>query len=181
MLDIPLGTSAQLQKTAQKSACCTSRTQEDSACCTSLSGHRRTAEDGTSSGERRHRPLLSTWGLRLTHITIAVAILAEARDLSTMHATHKQESLRFKGATDLSNMYASTWICCMKSTTQPFHATRAYVRIHRIVEIPIIFDNLGTFFPFSVTCITHSAMNSELILSAQLHILTDQVLLPVEF
>ena len=32
-------------------------------------------------GERRNRPLLSAWGLRLTHIIIAVAILAQAPDL----------------------------------------------------------------------------------------------------
>ena len=35
----------------------------------------------TSPGERRNRPLLSAWGLRLTHITIAVDVLAQAPDL----------------------------------------------------------------------------------------------------
>ena len=54
-------------------------------------------------------------------MTITVAILAQAPDLSTMPATHKRESLRLKG-------YRSSWMCGMKSTTQTFHATRAYVR-----------------------------------------------------
>ena len=76
-------------------------------------------QGSTSPGERRNRPLLSAWGLRLTHKNIAVAILAKAPDLSTMHATQKHESLRLKG-------YRSSWMCGMKSTTQTFHAARAY-------------------------------------------------------
>ena len=35
---------------------------------------------------------------------------------------HKHESLRLKG-------YRSSWMCGMKSATQTFHATRAFVRV----------------------------------------------------
>ena len=118
MLDLPLGTSAQCGKRHRISACCTTRSTHRRKKAPKTPHVARPSRDTgncgtTSQWERRNRPLLSAWGLRLT---IVVAILAQA-----MHAPHKHESLRLNG-------YRSSWMCDMTSATQTFHATRAYVR-----------------------------------------------------
>ena len=45
----------------------------------------------TSPRERRNRPLLTAWGLRLTHIILALAIMAQAPDLGDLLGTRATE------------------------------------------------------------------------------------------
>ena len=97
----------------------------------------------TSHGERRNRPLLSAWGLRLTHINIAAfshfgsqtgifdqTLLLDSKGYGPQqHACEHMDARR--------EMYNTN-----------FHATRAYVRFFSFFIFPFFFFSVFSFSLF---------------------------------